>query len=109
MSGRADTFILGRFTCSSAHTVYLKTLENAGYELERLGMLLRSMTSLAPVSALPRQLGLYAAVALIVPGGSLIAFLLWAFRQRPWLAAYTPARHTHRTDSDDGHDALIRR
>jgi len=72
-------------------------------------MLLRSMTSLAPVSALTRQLGLYAAVALIVPGGSLIAFFLWAFRHRPWLAAYTPAQHTHRTDSDDGHDALIRR
>ena len=46
MSGRADRFHSrerlreasgGRFTCSSAHTVYLKTLDDTGYELERLG------------------------------------------------------------------------
>jgi len=72
-------------------------------------MLLRSLTSLDPSSGLTRQLGLYAAVALIVPGGSVIAFLLWALRHRGWLAAHTPAQQAHRTDSDDGHDALIRR
>ena len=72
-------------------------------------MLLRSITSLAPLSSLTRELGLYAAVALIVPGGSLIVFLLWAFRHRGWLAAPTPAQHTHATGSDGAHDALSRR
>ena len=72
-------------------------------------MLLRSITSLAPLSTSTRELGLYAAVALIVPGGSLIAFLLWAFRRSGWRAVDTPAQHTHRTDSDDERDALIRR
>ena len=50
-------------------------------------MLLRSITSLAPLSGLTRELGLYAAVALIVPGGSLIALALWIFRNRESLAA----------------------
>jgi len=72
-------------------------------------MPLRSMTSLAPLSSSTRELGLYAAVALIVPGGSLIAFLLWALRQRGWLPAHAPAQHTHRTDSADRQDVLIRR
>ena len=54
-------------------------------------MLLRSITSLAPLSTSTRELGLYAAVALIVPGGSLIAFLLWAFRRSGWRALDTPA------------------
>jgi hypothetical protein len=34
-----------------------------------------------------RGLGAYAAIELIVPGGSLIALSLWAFRHRAWLAA----------------------
>ena len=72
-------------------------------------MLLRSLTSLAPLSTSTRELGLYAAVALIVPGGSLIALLLWAFRHRGWLPAHTPVHHAHRADGDAGHDALIRR
>ena len=70
-------------------------------------MPLRYMTSQAPLSSSTRELGLYAAVALFVPGGSLIAFLLWALRHRGWLPAQTPAQHAHRTDSADGHDALI--
>jgi hypothetical protein len=36
-----------------------------------------------------RKLGAYAAVALIVPGGSLIAFTLWAFGHRGWLTTRT--------------------
>jgi hypothetical protein len=36
-----------------------------------------------------RKLGGYAAVALIVPGGSLIALFLWAFQQRGWLTPRT--------------------
>jgi hypothetical protein len=34
-----------------------------------------------------RELGPYAAIELVVPGGSLIALALWAFRHRAWLAA----------------------
>ena len=55
-------------------------------------MLLRSITSLAPLTGSPREIGLYAALALIVPGGSLIAFSLWAFRHRGGLAARTRGR-----------------
>ena len=72
-------------------------------------MLLRSITSLAPLSGVTRELGLCAAVALIVPGGSLLVLVLWAFRHRGWLAVRTPAQHTHRTDSDDANDVLSRR
>jgi len=34
-----------------------------------------------------RELGSYAAIVLIVPGGSLIALALWMLRYRSWLAA----------------------
>lgn len=34
-----------------------------------------------------RELGPYAAIGLILPGGSLIAFSLWVFRGRPRFAA----------------------
>jgi hypothetical protein len=33
-----------------------------------------------------RALGPYAVIELVLPGGSLIALLLWAFRHRIWLA-----------------------
>jgi hypothetical protein len=46
-------------------------------------MLLRSINSLSQSSSPLRALAAYAAVALIVPGGSLIAFFLWASRHRP--------------------------
>ena len=36
-----------------------------------------------------RGLGSYAAIVLILPGGSLIALSLWTFRHRAWLAART--------------------
>jgi len=34
-----------------------------------------------------RELGPYAVVGLLVPGGTLILLSLWAFRHRPWFAA----------------------
>ena len=34
-----------------------------------------------------RELGWYAATALLLPGGSLIALSLWAFRHRAWFVA----------------------
>jgi hypothetical protein len=34
-----------------------------------------------------RELGPYTAIALLVPGGSLIALAAWTFRHRPLLAA----------------------
>jgi hypothetical protein len=52
-------------------------------------MLRRSIDSPAQLSSSLRKLGAYAAVALIVPGGSLIAFALWASRYRGWLTART--------------------
>jgi hypothetical protein len=48
-------------------------------------MLLRWINSPVQLSGSMRKLGAYAAVALIVPGGSLIAFTLWAFGHRGWL------------------------
>jgi hypothetical protein len=52
-------------------------------------MLRRPINSPVPLSASMRKLGAYAAVALIVPGGSLIAFTLWASQHRGWLTART--------------------
>ena len=34
-----------------------------------------------------RELGSYAAIVLILPGGSLIALTMWMLRHRTWLAA----------------------
>jgi hypothetical protein len=34
-----------------------------------------------------RELGLYPAIVLMLPGGSLIALTLWMLRHRTWLAA----------------------
>jgi hypothetical protein len=39
-----------------------------------------------------RELGPYAALGLVLPGGSVILASLWAFRHRRWLLA-----HAHRT------------
>lgn len=35
-----------------------------------------------------RDLGPYTAIALVLPGGSLIALALWTFRHRPLVAAH---------------------
>lgn len=45
-------------------------------------MLLQRMKSLTLPSGSVRKLGAYVAVALIVPGGSVIAFFMWALRNR---------------------------
>jgi hypothetical protein len=34
-----------------------------------------------------REIGSYAAIELVLPGGSLIALSVWTFRHRAWLAA----------------------
>ena len=47
-------------------------------------MLLQWMKSLALPTDSMRKLGAYVAVALIVPGGSLIALFVWAARNRGW-------------------------
>jgi hypothetical protein len=52
-------------------------------------MLRRPINSPAQLSGSMRKLGAYAAVALIVPGGSLIAFAHWASQHRGWLTART--------------------
>ena len=52
-------------------------------------MLPRPINSPVQLSGSMRKLGAYAAVALIVPGGSLIAFTLWALGHRGWLTTRT--------------------
>jgi hypothetical protein len=42
---------------------------------------------IASLARMMRALGPYAAVELILPGGSLIALSLWALRHRAWLKA----------------------
>jgi hypothetical protein len=53
-------------------------------------VVLTSMTPLRRLASLMRKLGPHAAVALFVPGGSVIAVSLWAF-QRPAGSAHLPA------------------
>jgi len=50
-------------------------------------MLRRLANSPARLSGSMRKLGAYAAVALLVPGGSIIAFVMWASQHRGW---FTP-------------------
>jgi hypothetical protein len=50
-------------------------------------MLRRLANSPALLSGSMRKLGAYAAVALLVPGGSIIAFMMWASQHRGW---FTP-------------------
>jgi hypothetical protein len=52
-------------------------------------MLHRLVNPVPQLSGSMRKLGGYAAVALIVPGGSLIALFLWAFQRRGWLTPRT--------------------
>lgn len=57
-------------------------------DTRKAAMLLRPINSVAELAKM-REIGAYALVALIVPGGSLIAFYLWACRRRGWLAPRT--------------------
>ena len=50
-------------------------------------MLLRPMSLQTYLAGPMRELGPYAVVALLVPGGCLIALAFWAFRHRAWLTA----------------------
>jgi hypothetical protein len=52
-------------------------------------MLLRNIKSLVLPSSSVHKLGTYLAVALIVPGGSVIAFFMWALRDRGWLTGHS--------------------
>jgi hypothetical protein len=52
-------------------------------------MLRRWMGSLLQISVPMRKLGAYALVALVVPGGTLIALLMWGLQQRGWLTPRT--------------------
>jgi hypothetical protein len=52
-------------------------------------MLRRPINSPAKLSGSMRKLGAYAAIALLVPGGSLIAFTLWALGHRGFLTTRT--------------------
>lgn len=55
----------------------------------KTAMLHRPINCPAQLSGSMRKLGAYAAVALLVPGGSLIAFTMWAFGHRGWLTTRT--------------------
>src|SRR5262249_44704680 len=57
-----------------------------------------------------RQLGPYAAIELLLPGGSLIALLLWLYRRRAVSRASTGRGGMDRSTADgcDGHRAFLR-
>jgi hypothetical protein len=44
--------------------------------------------NLAAISGSVRELGPYAAIGLFVPGGSVIALGMWAYRHRGWVAKH---------------------
>lgn len=49
---------------------------------------MKSLWSVAALTGRMREFGPYAAIALFVPGGSLIALGMWAFRHRAWAAQH---------------------
>lgn len=49
---------------------------------------MRSLRSMAALTGPMRELGPYAVIGLLVPGGSLIALGMWAFRNRAWAARH---------------------
>lgn len=49
---------------------------------------MRYLRSVAAIAGPMRDLGPYAMIALIVPGGSLIALGMWGFRHRAWVARH---------------------
>ena len=50
-------------------------------------MVRQPFNSSARLSGSMRKLGAYAVVALLVPGGSIVAFVMWASQHRSW---FTP-------------------
>jgi len=45
---------------------------------------MRSLRSVAAIAGPMRELGPYAIIGLVVPGGSLIVLGMWAYRHRDW-------------------------
>jgi len=75
-------------------------------------MLLRPVNLLGYLAGPMRELGPYALIALVVPGGCLIAFAFWAFRHRAWLTARQKCSgrsHSlwHKADSWNGHSRRV--
>jgi hypothetical protein len=60
-------------------------------------MLFRALNLPAYVSAPMRELGRYAVIALVVPGGCLIALALWVYRHRAWLTHRVRHRRKQRS------------
>jgi hypothetical protein len=54
-------------------------------------MALLPIDSIGRLGRSAREIGPYAALALLLPGGTLIACLLWMARHRPWLASHVRA------------------
>jgi hypothetical protein len=53
-----------------------------------LGDLMRRFARTVGRTSLLRELGPYAAIAMVLPGGTLIALAAWTFRHRPTLTAH---------------------
>jgi hypothetical protein len=54
-------------------------------------MALLPIDSIRRLGRSAREIGPYAALAMLLPGGTLIAGLLWMARHRSWLASHAPA------------------
>jgi hypothetical protein len=67
-------------------------LSAAGYRA--CDMLVPRLNWIGRFATALRELGPYAVIGLLVPGGTLILVSLWAFRQRPWFAARARRRLT---------------
>jgi hypothetical protein len=50
-------------------------------------MLLARVSSISRIAASLRQLGPYAAIGLVLPGGSFVLLFLWVLRHRAWFTA----------------------
>jgi len=51
-------------------------------------MLVARVNSISGVKTALRELGPYAAIALLLPGGTLIVASLWIWQHRPWFFAH---------------------
>jgi hypothetical protein len=53
-------------------------------------MLFSPVNWMTRLTAALRELGPYAAIGLLLPGGSVLLASLWAFRHRRWFVAHAP-------------------
>ncbi|MGH3428654.1 MAG: hypothetical protein ACRDQZ_13980 [Mycobacteriales bacterium] len=67
--------------------------EYAARLLRRLWIAIGMARPPGPIATLLRELGPYAAIELVLPGGSLLALLLWLYRRR-WKVAPPITSHT---------------